>query len=113
MQMELINANLRTQDTRRMANFQNNMIRAFSSKNRLSGERSRLDKIVEELGNLSPREFYYRFQTSEDFQRLWEEYYDWSKSDNRYILHQASDKDFEEALDTVVSNSFTIFQEKI
>ena len=110
MQVELINANLRTQDTKRMANFQNNMIKAFSSKNRLSGERTRLDKIVEELGNLSPREFYYRFQTSEDFQRVWEEYYDWSKSDNRYILHQASDADFEEALDTVVSNTFTIFE---
>lgn len=113
MQREMIEANLRTQDTRRMANFQNNMIKAFSSKNRLSGERSRLDQIVEELGNLSPREFYYRFQTSEDFQRLWEEYYDWSKSDNRYILHQASDADFESALDTVVSNSFTIFQEPL
>ena len=113
MQREMIEANLRTQDVKRMANFQNNMIKAFSSKNRLSGERSRLDQIVNELGSLSPREFYYRFQTSEDFQRLWEEYYDWNKADNRYILHQADDKDFENALDTVASNTFSIFQSPI
>lgn len=113
MQKDFIDANLRTVDVRRMAQFQNNMIKAFSSKNRLSGERSRLDKVVAELGNLSPVEFYYRFQTSEDFQRLWEEYYDWNREDKRYILHQADDRDFNNALDTVVSNAFTIFQESV
>lgn len=113
MQKQFIDSNLRTQDVRRMANFQNNMIKAFSSKNRLSGERSRLDQIVDQLGSLSPVEFYYRFQTSEDFQRLWEEYYDWNKADSRYILHQADDKNFESALNTVVSNKFTIFEESL
>lgn len=112
-QVELIESNMRTQDIRRMAQFQNNMIKAFSSKNRLSGERSRLDQIVEELGNLSPQEFFYRYQTSEDFQKLWEEYYDWNKDAGKHILHQSDDKDFNKALDNVVSNRFTIFQESI
>ena len=110
MQTEMIEANMRTQDIKRMANFQNNMIKALSSNNRYSGERSRLDQLVAYLGKLSPQEFYYRYQTSKDFQKFWDEYYVYSEAEKKYVLHLPDDEGFQKTLDRVVSNAFSIFE---
>lgn len=111
-QSELIKANSLSNDIRQMSQFQANMIKAFTSQNAYAGERGRLDQITEQLGKLSPREFWYRYQTSKDFQSLWELYYKKDKDGNN-ILHAADDKSFEKRLDTVVSNSYSIFEEPL
>ena len=111
-QVGLIKANSLASDIRQMSKFQANMIKAFTSQNAYAGERGRLDQITAQLGKLSPREFWYRYQTSKDFQKLWELYYVKDK-DGDNILHAADDKAFERKLDAVVSNSYSIFEEPL